>query len=412
MSKVRTAPETVGGGSGAAQVHKVILTIGQVLISTLLVQSGLGLLTPLIPLLLLQQGASTILIGAVASAYYMGFLAGAVFTPHLISRVGHTRALVVFMSLASCAAIFLDVTNQAWLWGMLRVVIGINIAGALTIFESWLNHETHLSTRGRVYSVYLLLSSVGGVVGAQILVWNRLEASWFLAASLAFSISVLPIVLAGRIDPPKLSFKPLHLSAVYRLSKLGFFGVLASGLISGGFYSLCPVFLKHYGYNSHRVAEFTALTILAGLLAQYPIGMLSDRFGRWSVAVVSLVIAFCAVLGMGVTASLSWHGLVLASGIMIGMTMPLYGVGASHANDQIDQPMGVVAVSSGLLFIWAFGACAGPWIAGLAMTAFGALGFVFYLAGIIGIVGIFLGAHLRTTRAFYKYGQGGLAKRR
>lgn len=405
-------PETMGGDPGAARVHKVVLTIAQVLISTLLVQSGLGLLTPLIPLLLLQQGASTILIGAVASAYYMGFLAGAVSAPHLISRVGHTRALVVFMSLASCAAIFLDVTNQPWLWGLLRVVIGINTAGALTIFESWLNHETHLSTRGRVYSIYLVLSSVGGVAGAQILVWNKLEASWFLAASLAFSISVLPIVLAGRIDPPRLSFKPLRLSAVYKLSKLGFFGVLASGLISGGFYALGPVFLKHYGYNSHRVAEFTALTILAGLLAQYPIGMLSDRFGRWSVAVISLIIAFCAALGIGVAANLSWYGLVLASGVMIGMTMPLYGVGASHANDQIDQPAGVVAVSSSLLFIWAFGACAGPWIAGLTMTVFGAFGFVLYLAGIIGIVVIFLCARLRMMHAFYRYGRGGSAKRR
>ncbi|WP_350670885.1 MFS transporter, partial [Pseudoalteromonas sp. CAL494-MNA-CIBAN-0108] len=43
---------------------------------------------------------------------------------------------------------------------------------------------------------------------------------------------------------------------------------------------LAPIFAKLSGFNAAEIAIFMSLTILAGLLAQWPMGMLSDRIRR------------------------------------------------------------------------------------------------------------------------------------
>src|SRR5690349_18314653 len=76
-----------------------------VLFGVVIAQIALGLMTPLIPLLLLGEHASTPMIGAVASAYFAGFLVGTLVTDRIVRRVGHIRAFAVFAAISADATL-------------------------------------------------------------------------------------------------------------------------------------------------------------------------------------------------------------------------------------------------------------------------------------------------------------------
>src|SRR6201996_5077475 len=79
--------------------------IASVLLGVISAQIALGIMTPLIPLLLLRQNAPTDVIGLVASSYFLGFLLGALVADRIVRRVGHIRAFAVFAALAADATL-------------------------------------------------------------------------------------------------------------------------------------------------------------------------------------------------------------------------------------------------------------------------------------------------------------------
>jgi MFS family permease len=96
-------------------------------------------MTPLIPLLLLGHHVPTGVIGLVASAYFLGFLAGTLTADRIVIRVGHIRAFVFFAALAADATLLMALTSSPWAWAMLRLVIGYQMSGLFLVAESWLN---------------------------------------------------------------------------------------------------------------------------------------------------------------------------------------------------------------------------------------------------------------------------------
>src|SRR5271163_1057816 len=135
--------------------------IAPVLLGVTLSQVGLGVMTPLIPILLLRQGVETQNIGYVASCYFVGFLVGALFCARIVTRVGHIRAFAVFAALAADAALLMALLSSVWIWAGLRFVIGFSMSGCFLVAESWLNDKADAETRGRTFGAYLLVSWLG-----------------------------------------------------------------------------------------------------------------------------------------------------------------------------------------------------------------------------------------------------------
>ena len=101
-----------------------LTAIAPVLVGVTLAQVGLGIMTTLIPILLLRAGVETQTIGYVASCYFVGFLVGALVCARIVARVGHIRAFAVFAATAADAALLMSLVNSVWLWAGLRFVIG------------------------------------------------------------------------------------------------------------------------------------------------------------------------------------------------------------------------------------------------------------------------------------------------
>jgi MFS family permease len=133
--------------------------------------------------------------------------------------------------------------------------------------------------------------------------------------------------------------------------------------------------------------------LFGGVLFQWPIGRLSDRFDRRRVmTVVTFMAAICAIsatLVVGPFAeSVPVWVLYALVGLFGGLNMPMYSLTMAHTNDYL-EPSQMVAASGSLVLVGGIGASFGPIALAGLMTALGPAGFFWGLGLIHAAIGFF-----------------------
>jgi MFS family permease len=357
-----------------------------VLIGVTFLELALSALSPLVGVQLASRQISPDLIGLVTSAYFVGFLVGTLSSHKVIDRVGHIRAFSVFAVIAGNAALLHLVFEPPYAWIVLRAFIGYGIAGQFVIVESWLNDKATSSNRGQIFALYMVVSWATSGVGPLALNLPDPDGS-ILFALIAFTMSAALIPMAlTRVGNPEVGQRThFGIAKLYRISPLGVLACFSSGLINTSLWGLLAVYTEDVGYSEKQLSVVLSVSTIGGLLVQYPVGYLADRFGRRP---LMLIIAFggsvvAAALAMWGAVAFTWLlGMIFC---LASITAPLYALGVGQTNDYIERK-DFVAASSGLLFAWGVGAVAGPTLAGLVMRPLGGPGlFVFLVAALIAV---------------------------
>lgn len=329
------------------------------------------------------------LTGVVMSGYFAGFLLGSTWTPRAVRRVGHIRVFAALAALASVAILIHSLIVEPVVWGLMRVLTGVCYAGLYVVSESWLNARADNATRGRLLSIYMVISYIG--MGGGHLTLNLADparADLFMLVSVAISVAVVPILLSATRAPETATPTPVSLRALYRISPLGSVGTLATGIANGAVFTMGAVYARSVGLSVAEVSLFMAAIIAGGAIFQWPLGRLSDRFDRRAVITgVTFVAAALAILADRI-AGLSDLGLLGAMALFGGATLSMYSLCVAHTNDHLSSDQ-LVAASSGLVFANGVGAILGPSIAGAAMDLHGPSGFFGWLAVVHGAIGVY-----------------------
>jgi MFS family permease len=331
------------------------------LISTALIMVGSGFLGTLLPLRFSAMGLSDGVIGLIATAEALGFLAGCLYAHKVIAPVGLERAYATFASLKSVAILGLFFANSVPTLALLRCLIGINAAGLAIIVESWLNALAPNEQRGRVLTIYVLVYGLFFGVGqllSQSL--NVRGPELLIIAGVSTTLALVPMV-AIDVRAPELPRRvKLEILKALRTSPVSVTACLLNGLILTAFTTVGPLFGVRIGLDQRHIVLLMACVSLGGLFLQWPIGYFSDKVDRLH-----------ALIGLGlgilvVAAALVWPGhrmpfapLALLFGVFGGLAESLYAVGVAHANDRA-VATDYVALSSTLLFVWALGSSIGP----------------------------------------------------
>jgi MFS family permease len=166
-----------------------------------------------------------------------------------------------------------------------------------------------------------------------------------------------------------------------------------SGVISAAFYGMGAIYAQNLGYSVFQVSLFMGVTVIGGLLAQWPIGRLSDRFDRRTVMfwVLLAMVATCGgSLALAWTGNQSITSLLALIGVFGGTAATIYPLAVAHACDYVEQPQ-MLAASSGLLLSWALGSAVGPLLAAAIMGRFGDPA----LFAMLGVTGLLLALFVR-----------------
>jgi MFS family permease len=173
--------------------------------------------------------------------------------------------------------------------------------------------------------------------------------------------------------PPPGAWARLGLRRLYALSPLGAAGAISSGLILGAFYALGPVYARHLGFGIGETAQFMSLVIVGGLILQWPVGRLSDRYDRRH-ALVAVAIALVVVSAALVAAGMwSTRAALLLAPMLGAVVFTLYPLSVAHANDRL-EPAQIVAASAALITAYGAGAAFGPPAAAVLMEIIGPSG--------------------------------------
>jgi len=360
---------------------------------------GNSLLGILLPVRLGVEDVPPAITGLVMSAYYAGLVAGSLWGKTVITRVGHIRAFAAFAALL-CAA---TLSHALWFdpapWAALRFVSGFCMAALFATIESWLNERSGNEARGQVLSLYQWTAYLATGLGQLLVNLADVRAlELYIVAALLLSLSLLPVVLT-RVQGPDLSgIKPLSLKELYRISPLGVAGCFGAGIMSGAFFGMGPIYGQEIGLPVLQISLFMGAAILGGLILQWPIGRLSDRFDRRTILLLVLILTAAAFGAMYFFSAVGVDSMIFLLGmpVLFGGTMStIYPIAVSHAFDYVSRDR-MVAASSGLLLAWAVGSTIGPFATSLLMNWFGSPMLFLFLAVMTAMLAVF--ARYRMSR--------------
>jgi len=343
-----------------------------------------------------------IAIGILMSSYMVGYFVGANIVPNLVSKVGHIRVFAAFASTASLSILIHAVFINPVVWSFARFLTGISMVSIFIVVESWLNDRANNKTRGKLLSTYMFITFFSIAFGTLLLnIADPTKYEPFILISLLLSIALIPILLTKRKAPQFKKINPIKIKELYKISPMGVFTSLCTGLIHSSIFSLTAVYAAKMNFNIFEISLLIFLIVVAGALFQWPLGYLSDKIDRRTVIIFSSIAAsifgFLAIFSVGsvpetMYLAIDWKNnkIIFFAFVTIfaGFSLPIYAINIALTNDYISKDR-FVAAGSGLQLVMGLGAMAGPITCTIFMNFFGANGFFIYLIFFHVIISLF-----------------------
>ena len=347
--------------------------------------------------------------GVVMSGYFIGYFFGANIVPNLVGKVGHIRVFAAFASIASLSILIHALIVNPYIWVIGRFLTGLSMISIFVVVESWLNDRATNKSRGKVLSIYMIITFIGIGLGTLLLNFeDPKKYEPFILVSLLLSIALIPILLTKRKPPTFKKTTSIKIKELFKISPFGSFSMICTGFIFAPIFTLLSVYAITMKLSIFETSLLLVGTMLAGALFQWPIGSLSDKYDRRIIiigsSIAASVFAIFAVIVSGAGASIpnlfvettvSFNyfsttmdktKLFLFIILLSGTTLPLFSLNLALVNDQIPKEK-FVAAGGGLNIIFGIGAIAGPIMCSALMNLLGPNGlFVHFLIFFILII--------------------------
>ncbi|MEM7251731.1 MAG: MFS transporter [Pseudomonadota bacterium] len=382
MSTVLDPSSTVSPATPIKHTAAMLSSVGAtwaLFLGIALIMVANGLQGTLLALRASLEGFATHTVGLMMSSYFVGMLVGAKVAAFLIQRVGHIRVFAASASIGSVAILLHGLYVEPIAWSAMRLITGMCYAALFIVAESWLNARATNETRGGLLSIYMIVVFAGAAIGQLLL--NVAEPSGialFILTSVLISLALVPMLLSLNPAPTFEVLDSVGIRRLFVLSPLGVVSTLGAGLAHGAIFGMGAAFASTAGMTTSEVAYFMAAHLGGAIVAQWPIGRISDAMDRR--AVLAAVSAFAGVVALaGFAVVESKVGLYVVGFLLGTSALPLYSLAIAYTNDRL-SPEQTVNAAATLVVIAGIGLSLGPITAAGLMTWLGSMGFFAYLA--------------------------------
>ena len=371
-----------------------------------------GLQGNLLGLRAVLENFNIIATGALMSGYFVGYFVGANVVPNLVGKVGHIRVFAAFASTASLSILLHSVIVDPYVWILGRFITGFSIISIFVVVESWLNDRATNRTRGKVLSIYMIITFIGMGFGVLLLNFNDpTNYEPFILVSLLLSIALVPILLTKRKPPTFKKISSIKIKELYKISPLGTFSMFCVGFIHPAIFTMGAVYGALMNFSVLEISLYLFLITLSGAIFQWPIGYLSDRFDRRIILVITSLLGSVLTVLCFFSVSVSPDFINLSSGwkpilqhitnhrmlfyifisLYAGMSLPLFSLNLAYVNDFLPKEK-FVSAGAGMQIIFGLSAMTAPFACSFFMKSFGPNGifiFLFIFQTLIGLFGIY-----------------------
>ncbi len=337
--------------------------------------------------------------GILMSGYFIGYFAAATFVPGLVGKVGHIRVFAAFASVASLSILIHAIFVNPYIWAVGRFLTGFSMLSIFVVVESWLNDRATNRTRGKVLSIYMVITFTCLALGVLLLNFNNpKEYEPFILVSLLLSMALIPILLTKRKPPTFKKISAIKIKELYKTSPLGTVSMLCTGFLHPAIFTMGAVYGALMNFSILEISLYLSLITISGALFQWPIGYLSDRYDRRVVIIITALLGaiFSILCFFSVSASpdfinlssdwktilqhISNHRLwfYIFISLYAGMCLPLFSLNLAYVNDFLPKEK-FVSAGAGLQLIFGISAMSAPFICSYFIKELGPNGFFIFL---------------------------------
>jgi len=333
----------------------------------MLLTLAIAVLNTLVPLWLAHGNLPTWQVGMVGSAYFTGNLLGTLITGWLIKRHGFNRSYYLASLIFATGCVGLGLMTGFWSWMMWRFIAGIGCAMIWVVVESALMCSGTSRNRGRLLAAYMMVYYVGTVLGQLLISKMPTDLASVLPWVTALILTaILPLLFTRIVNDRSENQEATSVWPMLRLrhARLGVNGCIISGIVLGSLYGLMPLYLNHQGVSDAGIGFWMAVMVSAGIVGQWPVGRLADRFGRLLVLRVQVFVVILGCMAMLTHAAMGPTLFVLGAA---GFT--LYPVAMAWACEKVEHHQ-LVAMNQALLLSYTVGSLLGPTFTSMLMQSY------------------------------------------
>ncbi|MGH8233293.1 MAG: MFS transporter [Rhodanobacteraceae bacterium] len=337
------------------------------LLSTVFLLMGVGLLHTHIALQGHALGFSVAMIGVLTSAYYTGFLVGTYTVPRLAHRIGHIRTFAFCTALVAVVVLVQALDPAYGVWLVLRILQGLLLVGLYAIIESWLNAAADPAHRSSVFAVYMMVNLGASAAAQQFLRIHGEGFVLFCVVAILFCAASLPVIATRQPEPRLHAIPQVQIRRLFKLAPTALVSALISGLALGAFWGLLPLYAAARGLGADGIGTYMSVAIAGGVVLQWPLGHISDRIDRRLALSLIAVIAALAALANLLLPTAAGIVPMLVIFVFGGMSFTVYPIAVAHLVDYVRRDE-LLSASSTVLLVNGIGAAVGPLLAGALMN--------------------------------------------
>ncbi|WOJ90719.1 MFS transporter [Methylocapsa polymorpha] len=353
--------------------------------SVSIVGVGLSLTIALIAVRLGEQGYSARAIGLNTASAGVATLIGAAFVPSWARRLGVKELLFLSLFIADLSLAALALTNGFWIWLGIRAIFGLALTALFVVSEYWINAIAPPERRGLVIGLYASSVALGFAAGPSLLALVGTASSTpFIAAIALLAVAALPIVAGSSAAPNIKSAASVPVLAFLLGAPAATLAGLLHGAIETASMGLLPVYALRAGLTAETGAIFVTLFALGNVLAQLPVGFISDLMDRRKLLLLIVLFSLCGALALSLIgpASLFLFGALLV--VWGGVVGSLYAVALAHLGAQY-RGAELANANAAFVMLYALGMLAGPPVIGLGMDLLAPDGFFVSIAALLAL---------------------------
>ncbi len=353
--------------------------------SVSIVGVGLSLTIALIAVRLGEQGYSARAIGLNTAAAGVATLVGAAFVPGWARRVGVKELLFLSIFTACLSLAAMALINDYWAWLAIRALFGLALTALFIVSEYWINAIAPPERRGMVIGLYASTVALGFAAGPSLLaIVGTASATPFIIAIALCAAAALPIAFGNATAPNIKTAASVPVLAFLLGAPIATLAGLMHGAIETASMGLLPVYALRAGLAAKTGAIFVTLFAFGNVLAQLPVGFLSDHMDRRKLLFFIALIGLCGALALSL---LGPAHLVLFGAMLVlwgGVVGSLYAVALAHLGAQYSGAE-LANANAAFVMLYALGMLAGPPIVGFGMDLLAPDGFFISIAGLLGV---------------------------
>lgn len=321
------------------------------------------------------------IVQTVLTAYPAGFLIGCLVTRFVVVRIGHEQTFALILALAFASTLGFAFTTSLLLWFCFRLVGGIAMAGMFVVCESWINLYAEERSRGAMFALYMLSTAVAILLGQILIGVVGAHSSYIFPVAAAFvATGIAPRLLGKRWpalpaavverDQAALGGVPetrLGAWQLFKIAPVTVVSIIQGGVTNMNVFVLTPIYGTQIGLSAATTVGLITTLSIAGMLAQPPVGWLSDRFDRRIILLVQGVMSVTLCILIAALGNRSETILFLLFFLYGATALTMYPVAIAFANSRLPRRH-MVAASGTLLLLYSVGNIATPGLAAGLMT--------------------------------------------